>query len=234
MKQFKFTFLLTILMSMVGMRAFAYDAKIDGIYYNFSGTEATVTYYSDYTNIDAYIGNVVIPESVTYNGTTYSVTSIGNEAFRNCSRLTSITIGNSVTSIGEYAFLNCSGLTSITIGNSVTSIGDNAFVCSGLNKVIISDIAAWCKISFGDNPLYYAHHLYSNEDTEITDLVIPNNVTSIGGSAFSKCTGLTSIEIPNSVTSIGGEAFRGCSGLTSITIPNSVTSIGEYAFSGCI
>ena len=127
MKQFKFTFLLTILMSMVGMRAFAYDAKIDGIYYDFSGTEATVTYYSGYTNMYAYIGNVVIPESVTYNGITYSVTTIGRLAFYNCAGLTSVTIPNSVTSIGYSAFLNCPSLTSITIPNSVTSIDSQAF-----------------------------------------------------------------------------------------------------------
>jgi len=161
------------------------------------------------------------------------VTSIGDRAFDYCSGLTSITIPNSVTSIGDYAFENCSGLTSITIGNSVTSIGGWAFSgCSGLKSVYISDLAAWCNISFSDNPLYYAHHLFLNGE-EIKDLVIPNSVTSIGGSAFSGCYGLTSITIPNSVTSIGREAFYGCSGLTSITIPNSVTSIGEGAFYEC-
>ena len=79
----------------------------------------------------------------------------------------------------------------------------------------------------------YAKHIYSDENTEIKDLVIPNSVTSIGHSTFSGCSGLTSITIPNSVTSIGSYAFYNCSGLTSITIPNSVTSIGDNAFSGC-
>ena len=166
-----------------------------------------------------------------------SVTSIGLYAFSGCSRLTSVTIGNSVTSIGYYAFSGCSGLTSITIPNSVTSIDYSAFRgCSGLQKVIVPDIAAWCGISFGDyesNPLFYAHHIYSDENTEITDLVIPNSVTSIGERAFYNCSGLTSVTIPNSVTSIGSEAFEGCSGLASITIPNSVTSIGEHAFDRC-
>ena len=100
--------------------------------------------------------------------------------------------------------------------------------------MIVKDIAAWCAISFNDgNPLYYAHHLYSDENTEIKDLVIPNSVTSIGSSAFYGCSGLTSITIPNSVTSIGNYAFRYCTGLTSITIPNSVTSIETQAFEGC-
>ena len=172
--------------------------------------------------------SVIIPNSVT---------AIGENAFHGCSGLTSIDIPNSVTSIGGGAFRYCSGLTSITIGNGVTSIGGFwAFDrCDGLTSVHISDIAAWCNISFNhysSNPLNYAHHLYLN-DQEITDLVIPEGVTSIGQLAFLSCSGLTSVTIPNSVTSIGGGAFDGCSGLTSITIPNSVTSIGEGAFGYC-
>ena len=169
-------------------------------------------------------------------------------------------IPNSVTSIGGSAFGGCSGLTSITIPNSITSIGDYAFSgCSSLTSVNITDLEAWCKISCGilhaSNPLVYAHHLYLNGE-EVTDLVIPNSVTSIGSSAFAGCSGLTSVIIPNSVTSIGSNAFSNCFsltsvtipssvttieigvfwscwGLSSVTIPNSVTSIGERAFSNC-
>lgn len=108
--------------------------------------------------------------------------------------------------------------------------------CNNLKKVIVSDIAAWCNITqhgSDANPLTCAHHLYSDENTEITDLVIPNTVTALKTYTFYNCTGLTSITIPNSVTIISSYAFSGCSGLTSITIPNSVTSIGQYAFRGC-
>ena len=184
-----------------------------------------------------------------------SVTSIDRDAFFKCSGLTSVTlnndyivsadrtsnysinsifgnqvkeyvIGDGVTSIGNYAFDNCYSLTSIAIPNSMTSIGDDAFWnCSGLTSVHISDLAAWCNISFSSyqsNPLYYAHHLYLN-GTEVTDLVIPNSVKSIGNSAFYNCSGLTSVTIPNRVTSIGNYAFSGCSGLTSVTVASDNT-----------
>ena len=150
-----------------------------------------------------------------------SVTSIGDWAFSDCSGITSVTIPESVTSIGAYAFSDCSGLTSITIGNSVTSIGADAFSgCSGLKGVYITDIEKWCKISFKNdvaNPLYYAHNLYLNNKL-VTDLVIPESVTSIGAYAFSGCSGFTSVTIPDGVTSIGPSAFENCSGLASVYI----------------
>ena len=147
------------------------------------------------------------------------VTSIGYKAFENCSGLTSVTIGSG--KIGAGAFYGCSGLTSVTIGSGVTIIGGSTFDgCTMLNKVNITDIAKWCEINFGNssaNPVYYAHNLYLNNEL-ITELIIPDSVTSIGDYAFYDCSGLTSITIPDSVTSIGSFAFLGCSGLTSIHI----------------
>ena len=153
-----------------------------------------------------------------------------------CSSLTSIEIPNSVTSIGNSAFIYCSSLTSITIGNSVTTIGRNAFYrCDGLTEVHINDIAAWCNIDFEDaqtNPLYNAQNLYL-DGNKVTDVIIPNSVTSIGDYAFIEYTDLKSVTIPNSVTSIGNRAFYGCEGLTSITIGSSVKTIGSSVFSNC-
>ena len=200
--------LLLLVVILLPMVARAASVEIDGIYYELvsKAKQATVK------GAVLTSGNLIIPASVTYEEVEYSVTSIGSEAFKGRS-MTSVTIPNSVTSIGENAFQGCSGLTSVHI----------------------SDIAAWCRISFGSgyaNPLHCAHHLYL-VDEEIKDLVIPNGVTSIEGSAFYGCTGLTSVTIDNSVTSIGNAAFYGCTGLTSVCIGNGVTSIGHSAFSGC-
>ncbi|MBQ5594590.1 MAG: leucine-rich repeat domain-containing protein, partial [Alistipes sp.] len=165
-----------------------------------------------------------------------SVTEIGGSAFSGCSSLVNVTIPDGVTSIEGSAFYNCSNLTSITIPDSVTTIGGYVFSgCSSLTSVYINDIAAWCDISFIDsysNPLYYANNLYLNNEL-VTDLTIPNSVTTIGDYAFAWYSSLTSVTIPDSVTEIGGSAFSGCSSLVNVTIGDSVTTIGSSAFGGC-
>ena len=163
-----------------------------------------------YTNIGKYI--CVIK----------GVTSIGNYAFENWLRLTSVAIGNSVTSIGYEAFDYCSNLTSVVIGDSVESIGKYAFNgCRSLTNVAIPN-----SVTSIDNYAFCAC-------SSLMSITIPDSVTSIGNNAFTYCSSLTSVEIPDSVTSIGNSAFSGCSSLTSITIPDRVTSIGNSAFYNC-
>ena len=196
---------------------------------------------------DKGITNIYLNSPITYQGKSYSLTSIRAWAFQGCTALTSVTIGNSVKSIGEYAFYECTGLTSVTIGNSVTSIGGAAFEGTAFynNQSNWDNGALYlgdCLIRLADG--YVGDYNFKANTrliadaaffgcTSLTSVTIPNSVKSIGDYVFSRCSSLTSISIPNSVTSIGNTAFSGCSGLTSITIPNSVTSIGHGAFYGC-
>ena len=197
----------------IGKSAFKGCSKLTSVTIN-SDAIINKAYTSSSSNLSNIFGSQVTKYIIGDN-----VKGIGNYAFYNCSSLSSITIPNSVTSIGNYAFSGCSFLTSVTIPESVISIGSSAFNdCLSLTSVHITDIAAWCNIYFGSesaNPLYYAHNLYLNGNL-VKDLVIPNNVTSIGDNAFDSCSKLTSITIPNSVKSIGANAFKGCRQLYSI------------------
>lgn len=172
------------------------------LYFYRSATSNTATVTSPHWyGWDGYTkptGSLVIPSSVTYQGVTYSVTSIYLEAFLACDSLTSVTIPNSVTSIGESAFRYCSSLTSVTIPNSVTSIGQYAFRdCSSLTSVTIP------------NSVTYIGEAAFRDCSSLTSVTIPNSVTSIGNYAFYGCSSLTSVTVPNSVTSIGQYAFYG-------------------------
>ena len=190
--------LLILLLPLFTLCASADDAiEINGIYY-YLGSNPNVAEVTNVSNF-WYSGDIIIPETVTYEGKQYNVTSIGDCAFQNCYDLTSVIIPNSVTSIGALAFQKCSRLTSVTIPNSVTSIGSCAFQdCSGLTSVTIPNSVT--TINLGT----------FHGCKKLTSVTIPNSVTSIDAYAFTS-TGLTSIIIPNSVTSIGDGAFMSCS-----------------------
>ncbi len=164
------------------------------------------------------------------------VKEIQSNAF-SYSNITSVIIPEGVTTIGERAFDYCTSLVSVTIPSSVNSCDLYAFRdCESLMGVYITDIAAWCEIDFYSydplsNPLYYAKNLYLDHEL-VTDLVIPDSVTSINRSAFQHCN-ITSVIIPDGVTSIGEGAFKNCTNLERVTISEGVAEINDYAFYGC-
>lgn len=216
--------LLLMMALLMSATATAYDFEVDGIYYNIIGNNVAVTCkeYSNYNIYSDYSGDVTIPEVVTYNGNTYSVTEIGRYAFFCCTGLTSITLHNSIIGIGNCAFSGCNGLTNITIPNSVYIIDENAFSdCTGLTSITLPNA-----LTAIENNLFL-------RCTGLKSVTIPNSVKLIYKDAFNGCTGLTSITIPNSVTVIYEGAFSGCNGLTSINIGDSVIRIGNKAFFNC-
>ena len=209
---------------------FAEDFEVDGIYYNITSEEDKTVEVT--TGSYKYSGVVTIPESVTNDGSTYSVISIGDYAFYQCLSLTSVVIGNSVTSIGYGAFSACSGLESIIVDEENT-VYDSREDCNAIIKTSSNTLIAGCKSTIIPNSVTSIGYNAFYGCSGLTSVEIPNSVTSIGEGAFYYCSGLTSVEIPNSVTSIGYSAFCYCSGLTSVEIPNSVTSIEWQAFYGC-
>ena len=235
--------------------------QVGDLYYNITSSSepytVEVTYQYDWSETNySSLTSVVIPESVTRNGTIYSVTSIGNNAFLYCQGLTSITIPHSVTSIGEMAFFSCPSLTSITIPESITSIGKEAFAyCRNMKSVVWNAIncadfsysslegpfgdqrhnSAITSFTFGDSvqhiPAYLCYGM-----TKLTSVTLPNSVTSVGTQAFYECTGLTSVvwNAINCADFLSDSRSRpfGYNSITSFTIGDSVQHIPAYLCSG--
>ena len=250
MKTKLFTLLLAVAASIGTM--FANGTKIGELYYNLNETQksAEVTYELNWDE-NNYKGLTIanIPVSVTYNGTTYSVTSIGEGAFCYCSSLTSVTIPNSVTSIAGYAFSGCSGLTSVTIPITVTSIGEDAFRgCSGLTSITIPNSVT----SIGNGAFSYCSGLTSVEApagffdvpegnwphyTKILNHVIVNggelteNALLFSNRSYKTLQTLDVSGVTN--TEFADEAFKGYYNLQQLVLPEGLLKVGYMMVADC-
>lgn len=244
--------LLVFAIALSNTNLYAADFILDGIAYTI--TSSSAPYSVAVTTGGTYTGTATIPATVSYNSISYSVTTIGDNAFNACKGLTSVTIPNSVTTIGLRAFSYCEGLAPVTIPNSVTTIGDRAFYdCIALTTVTIPASLTYIGVEAftgvgsidvnSNNPNYSSFDgvLYNKGQTTLIhcpksktgSFDIPSPVTSIGNGAFLGCESLTSVTIPNSLTSIGDYAFYSCSHLTTVILPNTLTTIGDNTFAHC-
>ena len=208
--------------------------EVGGIFYKLTPAKVgTASVVYDVNNLrHEYKGDVIIPQTIESGGHTYSVTEIDQYAFMGCEELTSVTLPEGIKTIGIGSFEDSKKLEAINIPSSVTEIKTKAFYnCDGLKRVYIADVRSWCGIVFADygNPLYYAQHLYVG-DKEVTDLTIPDDVTTINGRAFNGFAALKSVHIGKGVKTIGSYAFAWCSSLTSIILPDNIESMGSYVF----
>ena len=201
----------------------AYDFEVEGIYYNITDSASlTVEVTFSTAEGNSYSGDVTIPETIMYEGTSYSVTSIGDGAFFYCTDLTNVVIGDSLKSIGNGAFSDCTSLKGISLPDALTSIEYGAFEnCTSLASV-----------SIGDSLKSIESYAFYN-CSSLNGISLPGALTSIGSYAFYNCTSLTSIIIPDGVTSINDYTFYYCSSLMSVILPDALTSIGYSAFRGC-
>ena len=193
---------------------------VDGIKYHVLNDNGEVEVVAN-----NYSGEIDIPATISLGDKTYTVTSIGDNAFYYCGGLTSVSIPEGVTGIGLFAFCDCSSLTSVTIPSTVTTIGTGAFYnCSSLPSITIPNKVT----TIGEDAFLGCNGLIMVD--------IPSSVKTIGNNAFRDCSKLTSVTFSEGVETIGQWAFSGCDGLTSVDIPSSVTKIGLYdyeSFYGC-
>ena len=204
---------------LIGTRFFD---ETSGLYYNITSNSTVEVTYGQW-HFNTYVGDIIVPSTVDYEGVTYTVTAIGEIAFGGCEgQLNSVIVPNTVTTIGESAFASSRHLSLVILPNSIESFGPGAFArCYGLTSLHLPE--GFTTIS--ENMFF--------DCMGLTTIEIPSSVTRIEKSAF-EMSYITHINIPESVTYIGESAFKSCTRLTSIDIPNSVTEIGPSAFYYCL
>lgn len=190
-------------------------ATIDGIKYHIENGEATIAVQDE--NLS---GDIVIPESISYNGNNYVVIRATNGAFQNTD-ITSIILPNSITALGNICFRLCHNLTSVKLPDNITSLGDETFMtCSKLSVIELPKKL----ISLGQ---------YCFMNCNITKLTLPNSITTIGQGCFYSCSNLETVTLPQNITNLPASCFRDCKKLSGITLHEGIVSLGESCFTGC-
>lgn len=214
--------ILAFLLCVTSVHAAVGQAVIDGMNYALS-TDGEVRTATLLAGDKKYAGRVVIPSIVTFAGNQYKVTAVGNEAFKECTGLKSITFSDNVTTIGDNAFEGCTKITELVLPQSLTSIGTYAFCfCFGLKTIDIP------------NSVTNLGGCCFAQCTNATSLKIGSGVNTIPSNAFERCYSLTNVVIPKNVNLIKNYAFLDCSKLTSVTILSDAISInGSDVFRGC-
>jgi BspA type Leucine rich repeat region (6 copies)/Secretion system C-terminal sorting domain len=215
--------------------------KINTLYYQSTGANTVKVFSAD----DNIIGDLIIPEQVSYKGLNYTVNQIESYAFNEKKNMTSVILPSTITSIGNGAFSRCFGLKSVNLPNGLTSIGNLTFSdCTSLNSINLPNSLT----SIGNETFSYCTSLTSinlpnnlntiGNDTfsrsGLNSITLPNSLTSIGVNTFGSCTSLTSVTLPNNLSSVGNRVFSYCTSLNSINLPDSLRSIGDYTFGNCI
>lgn len=201
-----------------------------------------------------YSGAITIPHTVEYDGSSYTVTALGESAFEGCTGVTSLMLPATIRSIGSYCFYNCD-FTTLQLPDSLRTLGDHAFLYSRISSLHLpacfeeyGDCAFWARnlasiTVDGDNPRYRSigGWLYSKDSLTlciVSDGVtgtinVPSYVRHIGRMAFGFNSNITAVSLPEGLVSIGAFAFNCCPAVDNIVIPSTVASIGVCSFSYC-
>lgn len=250
MKQFNNIIMLAMLALFSSNKAFAYDFEENGFHFNILSI-GDLTCEVTRTQKE---GNVVIPSEAHYQGRTLKVIRIGDNAFYECSNITSLSIEEGVEEIGVQSFANCGGITRIVVPNSLKIVGAGAFAnCNNIERIEIKSLESWCQIDYGGcvivdyqtttgNVYEYASpmaacsnkaNLYLN-DQLITEVEIPTSISEIKAKTFFNLQQIQRVILHPNVTKIGFQAFFRCQDLETIDFPSSIVSIDTQAFYRCI